>query len=221
MTTYDYPPTASPIAASAVYADALVTARRFAGLCLLVLFLCIAGQITLFLLTKFEVIELGVGPEGNFRGALYMALYATLFLGLTSAILLVLTQGFIVLVMLSGRTVGVVPATRALILSLVLLMLVVPWQSILVDPRPEASTAAIEVGEAWRVPGVLYSYGELDGNYPNFENADWLGWARFVGWPALALLIWLMTWLRGRRGVKQALGEADAGYNDLRDEPMD
>lgn len=231
-------------AASAVYADALVTARRFRLLCVLAVLFCLVGQIALFFLLKFDVIDPQLAADGEFRGWIYFATYASQFLGLVFSILTTLSLLFIVLVMLSGRTVGVVLETKAVLWSLLVVLLMVPWQSVLVNPEPasmasmdlpelssedEASTDAMAVdlpdrpdlGEAWRVPGVLYNYYELDANLPNFSRgAEWLGWARFAGWPGLATLLTLMVWGRSAKGVRQALGEDLPRDGHYADEPM-
>ena len=130
-----------------------------------------------------------------------MAVYATMWLGLAFSILLSLTLGFIVLVMLNGRTVGVPQVTRAFTKSLLLLVLFIPWQAILTHPTIAES--------AWRVPGVLYSWMELTrtGWYSHYDRPEWLMWVRFVAWPAAAFLLLLIVTFGSGGGIKRALGE--------------
>lgn len=64
-----------------------------------------------------------------------------------------------------------------------------------------------------RFPGVLYTWGELARDY-NFSNSGLTGavilkWARFIGWPVVAILILMSVQARSSRGLKFALGESE------------
>jgi hypothetical protein len=63
-----------------------------------------------------------------------------------------------------------------------------------------------------RVPGVLYTWPELSRDY-DFSNADsrvaTLKWARFIGFPVLAMIMLLVIQARSSRGLKYALGESE------------
>ncbi len=241
-------------AASAVYHDALTTARGWRNLCFFVLLLILLVQLGLFLTAKFtdyipvegaqttggqtevptgveiertQTVDEDGEPEvdrdvrpvtsgvdtGAFQSALYMTLYFTLWAGLIFSLLMSLTLAFTTLVMLNGRTVGVSREVGAFFWSLVLLLLLIPWQAILNHP-----TLA---GGMFHLPGVLYTWPELEANAKDFQQPDWLGWVRFVFWPVVALLILLVVHSKARRGVKEALGE-DLGMTDepLRDRPL-
>lgn len=232
-------------AASAVYHDALSTARFWRNLCFLILLLVLAGQLALFFVARYtqdiipvqgsqaengqvelpsgvertESTELETRPAGGVETEeetelevtrsrveaqdvadwLYMILYASLWAGLVFSILLSLTLVFTTLVMLNGRTVGVSRVASAFFWSLILLLLLIPWQAILNHP-----TLA---GGPFHLPGVLYTWPELNANAKAFQDAAWLGWLRFVLWPVVALLVLLIVQSKGRRGVKEALGE--------------
>jgi hypothetical protein len=92
-----------------------------------------------------------------------------------------------------------------------------------------AASALIDVGAAenaattlsnampdLRVPGILYTWPELARDY-DFSNKDTrvagLKWARFVGVPALAIIILLMIQAKSSRGLRFALGEAEMQVN--------
>lgn len=245
-------------AASAVYHDALTTARGWRNLCFLVLFLILAVQLALFIVartTDGEYIPArGAGqsevqvpsgaevteepdadaaddaeldadrdlsirttsvPSEDVADWLYMLLYASLWGGLVFSILLSITLGFTTLVMLNGRTVGVSREVSAFFWSLVLLLLLVPWQGILNHPGL--------ANGPFHLPGVLYTWSELYNNGASFEEGrpDWLGWVRFIVWPVVALLILLIVHSKARRGVKEALGEDLAIMDEpLRDRPL-
>ena len=236
-------------AASAVYHDALSTARSFRTLCFLVLLLCLLGQLALFFTAKFsEVIPVQgsesklTTPTGATVGTttdtqiengrverdtdvtgnvstkkvktdaavpwLYASLYVSLWLGLVFSILLCLDLLFTTLVMLNGRTIGVAKVAKAFLYSLLLLMLFMPWQSILNNP-------SMKENGMFHLPGVLYTWSELSANAKDFTNADWLGWVRFVVWPVVALVLLLIVFGRSGTGIKEALGE---NLPDLEDE---
>ena len=237
-------------AASAVYHDALTTARGFRNLCFLLLLLILLLQLALFFTARFTdntipvrgsqaesgEVEIPSGISSTTRpeidreadgdvevetdldldvststvsservaGWIYMALYLTLWGGMILALLLSMTLIFTTLVMLNGRTVGVSRVASAFFWSLLLLLLLFPWQSVLNHPT---LMAGIE-GDRFHIPGVLYTWPELYENGKEFYNRPaWLGWMRFVVWPVVALLLLLIVQSKARRGVKEALGE--------------
>jgi hypothetical protein len=63
-----------------------------------------------------------------------------------------------------------------------------------------------------RFPGVLYTWPELQRDF-NFPNAPLplavMKWARFIGWPVIAIIMLLSIQARSSRGLKFALGESD------------
>lgn len=247
-------------AASAVYHDALTTARGWRNLCFLILLLILLAQLALFFTARFtdNVIPVRGAEAENGRSEivsgvdvtqttrpvveedgeietdrdtdvdlttssidsevvgdwLYMLLYACLWGGLVFSILLSLTLLFTTLVMLNGRTVGVSRQMGAFFWSLVLLLLLIPWQTILNHPALE--------GGLFHLPGVLYTWDELYENGKEFYNRpDWLGWVRFAVWPAVALFVLFVVQSKARRGVKEALGEDMTVMDEpLRDRPL-
>lgn len=243
-------------AASAVYHDALSTARSFRSLCVVILVLTLLGQMALFFTARYGGDVIPVQPretaasvdrglveteadaeaparageaenltegvdfsadedevrvdveKSTLQSILYMLLYASLWVGLVFSILLSLSLVFTTLVMLNGRTVGVERVAKAFLYSLLLLMLIMPWQSILNHPT--------FAGGLFHLPGVLYTWPELN-TRAMFPDNDWLGWARFVGWPLVALLLTLIVFAMSGRGVRQALGEDLANVDESRD----
>ncbi len=210
--------TLMPASTAAVYYDALTVGRRFRTLTFLLLALILLAQIALFLTVRFvpEVRSAVLGQKDStwpWDQIGYMATYASAWLGLAVSILFSLSLVYIVLVMISGRTVGAASAARAFVWSLVLVVLMVPWQAALSHP--------LSSGEPWRIPGVLYQWPELVANADGFAGrADWLGWIRFVGWPGFSLLLLVACWLTSGRGVRRALGaNFDAEYEDEDERP--
>jgi len=120
----------------------------------------------------------------------YVGLVGNLVLGVVLLLLLA--------IMLVGRLVGVSRVTSAFIWSVVLLVLLFPWQAFL-------NNAGL-----FKVPGVLYTWDELvaHANFVgDFSFNSVLTWARFVGFPVVALVILIVVQTRSARGLKQALGE--------------
>ena len=139
------------------------------------------------------------------------------FLGVTLAIVFSIVLLLITLIMLVGRLIGVSHVTSAFIWSVLLLVLLFPWQSFLLTGPRDASPGAAIVNDdpAFKIPGTLYTWPELARDY-DFKTTDpggtpgfILKWARFAGMPIVALLILLTVQAKSSRGLKYALGESD------------
>lgn len=124
------------------------------------------------------------------------------FLGVMLPIVLTFVLLLIVGIMLVGRLIGVSRLTSAYIWTIVLLVLLFPWQAFLDQTM-------------WRFPGSLYTWQELVAS-GQFMHSDVpftqvvVGWARFVAFPVIALLILLAIQVKSNRGMRQALGESMA-----------
>jgi hypothetical protein len=133
---------------------------------------------------------------------LHYLVAASVFLGLTLSIVLAVALLLIVIIMLVGRLIGVSRVTSAFIWCIVLCVLLFPWQAFL----PDQTT-----GPDFKIPGVLYTWNELTSDF-NFSTEPIsfaiLKWARFVGFPIVALIILLMIQARSNRGLRLALGES-------------
>src|SRR5450432_4238349 len=166
----------SGIATAADYADAMITARRAKNVLVLLLLLFLLAQLTLFFLVRFDVLHVDASVDTtvattmpthisvNWSDVLHYVLAATTFLGVTFTIVL----GFVILlianIMLVGRLIGVARVTSAYIWSLILLVLLFPWQSFLGDAGVTLNQAA------FKIPGVLCTWEELSQN-AHFSNA--------------------------------------------------
>jgi hypothetical protein len=139
---------------------------------------------------------------------LQYAVGITGFLGITLSIVLSLVVLLLTMIMLVGRLLGVSRVTSALIWSIVLIVLLFPWQAFLADAHFTSD---------FKIPGVLYTWAELvrfakvgvDGDKPSMEVLI-LHWGRFVAFPLLTLIITLMIQVKSNRGLREALGEVDA-----------
>ncbi len=212
------------IATAADYADALIVARRTKKLVILAMVLLLLGQVAIFSVAKFADVPLNppitwstaptptTSPTtmqasilaGQERHLLLVYLTSmTLHLGMLLAfalpVLLMLTAG----VMLVGRLVGLGPTMHALVLSLVVLLLMFPWQTLLsIDGTS---------GRDFVLPGVMYTWRDVAlnaRNVPDSFNEQVLYWARFYVWPVITMVLLLRIQLKSGRGLKMALGEA-------------
>jgi hypothetical protein len=160
-----------------------------------------------------------VGEKNVTADALAWIVNSIVYLGTILSVVFMIVILLIVMIMLVGRLLGVAHTTSAFIWAVLLFALLFPWQLFQGPehgsyPDGHATSAAITSGGTndFRVPGVLYTWRELrddamfDSKPPG--NAI-LKWARFAGFPVLALFILFMVQAKSGRGVKFALGEAE------------
>ncbi len=214
---------ADSIATAADYADAIMTARRAKNTLFLLLLLILIAQLTLFFLGRHDLVDLtgsdAVTPIPTIEPAVtqpttestttttnlrWQALLEylvglTAFLGIALTGVLAIVLLLIVKIMLVGRLIGVSRLTSAFIWTVVLAALLLPWQ-------------AFWTNYDFKIPGALYTWDELV-HRVNFRadrnDQTVLFWARFVAFPVLALIILLAIQVKSRRGLQQALGEAN------------
>ena len=144
------------------------------------------------------------------------------FLGVTLLVVLAVVLLLIVTIMLVGRLIGVSHVTSAFVWCVLLAVMVFPWQAFLLgtyrpaqsgrDASPGLADARGHSDPTFKIPGALYTWEELRRDY-SFENLSTsqsiLKWARFAGFPILALLLLLMVQAKSSRGLKYALGESE------------
>jgi hypothetical protein len=218
------------LALAADYSDALITARRAKNVLVLLIFLMLLGQLALFFTAKYTnyipvenppapmggVTTMPMDPEvftssplpSKATDLLQYLVALTGFLGITLSIVLALVVLLLTIIMLVGRLVGVSRVTSAFIWSIVLIVLLFPWQAFLADAHFSSD---------FKIPGVLYTWAELvkfakvgvGGNQPTLEGQI-LHWGRFVAFPLLTIIITLMIQVKSNRGLREALGEVDA-----------
>jgi hypothetical protein len=225
----------SPIATAADYADAMMSARRAKNVLFLLLLAVLVGQISIFLVLRHDPKLMGtsLADTANVTTAATTAPAAhrisvpdlleylvaiTDFLGIALSIVLAAVMLVLMIIMLVGRLIGVSRVVGALIRCLVLIVLLFPWQSVLTSPvNGGASTGA--GGPAvpdFKLPGVLYTWAEV--THPvhgaSFDASQVgsfsiLKWARYVAWPAAAVVLVLMIQAKSSRGLAMALGEVE------------
>jgi len=205
------------------YAEAFAAVKRGKNLFLLLVLLAIGVQLGAFILVEFvgvlgprKAVETQVSPLApttapaamaggeltatdkacqTWRTVLSWALPAAKFLAPTACMLLVLMLLFAVKLSLIGRLGGIAGLVGALLWSVILLALVAPWQQIF-----KGSLAC----------GAMSSYGEMV-NWVNKFHAPADGkasgmtdqiffYARFIAYPAMALLVWLVVQVKFARG---------------------
>src|SRR5688572_5266808 len=145
---------------------------------------------------------------------------ATDYFGMLFVIVLSVVLMLLALIMLVGRLIGVAHVTGAFLWSVFLIVFLFPWQALLITSEnyPTYNFAGEESAARWvtpqpafKVPGVLYTWRELEADY-DFEGKSkegFLKWGRFVAFPVLAIVILMMVQTKSSRGLRFALGEAD------------
>lgn len=209
------------IATAADYADALIVARRAKKLVILAMIVLLLGQVAIFSVAKFTDVMLDpqlarvsapttspttavasiVTGQDRYLLLVYLTsvtLHFGMLLAFVLPVLLMLTAG----VMLVGRLVGLGPTMHALVLSLVVLLLMFPWQTLLSIDHAS--------GRDFVLPGVMYTWRDVvlnARNVPDRFNDQVLYWARFYVWPLITVVLLLRIQLKSGRGLKMALGE--------------
>ena len=128
------------------------------------------------------------------------------FLGIVLILVLAVVLMLIVKIMLVGRLIGVARVTSAFVWCVFLALLLFPWQAFLQNT---------DFTGDFKLPGVLFTWSELV--HPTagakFSSSDFnqsiLRWARFVGWPVIALILLLVVQAKSSRGLRAALGESE------------
>jgi hypothetical protein len=195
------------IATAADYADALFTSRRAKNVLVLILLLLLITQLGIFFAVRFEAINISSAttrPASPHTIDLLQYLIGAIdFVGVTLSIVLCIVLLLIVTIMLVGRLIGVARLTSAFVWSLILIVLLFPWQAFL-------SNATFS-DTSFKIPGVLYTWDELraNGKFPNSPPDSILKWARFVVFPFVGVIVCLIIQAKSNRGIRQAFGETD------------
>jgi len=222
------------VATAADYADAMLTARMARTIFAFALILILLLQLVLFLVVHFttklnqhvtpdslasapmnasavnppavtQAAQTPTAPARSFpRQILKYIVGLSDYFGLIFAILLSLMLLLLLNVMLIGRLIGVSHVTSAFILSLVILLLVFPWQAFLNNQDMS--------GVEWKVPGVLYNWDELahHGHFETFGEGWFRNWMRFLVVPIVTIILVFTVLLKSGHGLRMALGEETA-----------
>jgi hypothetical protein len=225
----------SNIATAADYADAMMIARRAKNFLFLLLLIMLLAQIGIFLVARLTNHVLpgpvdtssladtagtaattlpaatqpavGGGPSALTVNALRYATALIDFLGIVAVLVLAVVLSLITKIMLVGRLIGVAQVTSAFIRCAFLALLLFPWQAFLQNT---------DFTGDFKLPGVLYTWPELV--HPTtgakfaaagFDAFTILRWARFVGFPVLAVILLLVIQAKSSRGLRAALGESE------------
>jgi hypothetical protein len=205
----------SNIATAADYADAMLTARSAKNALFLILLVVLLLQIAIFFLYRYEVVQFTpniirntpsatttttTAPTVTKRTIELLLTYlvgTTEFLGVVLTTVLAIVLLLLINIMLVGRLIGVARVTSAYILTLVLLILIFPWQAFLDAYQ-------------FKLPGVLYTWQELTTRARWHDvnmNQAIQNWSRFVVIPVVAVIILMAIQIKSVRGIRQALGE--------------
>lgn len=220
--------TRTTLAVAADYADAMLVARRWKNLLFLLLLLMLLIQIGVFVAVRFygggsvtvtagtDTTQPAVQTTRDLAPALAWLTNFVDFFSIVCVVVLAIVLLLVVIIMLVGRLIGVAHVTGSFILCVLLAVLLFPWQSLwnypLADTTVPDPIEHLGVGPRFGLPGVLYTWPELE-RRAHFSNAPVstavMGWARFVGWPVVAIILLLSVQARSGRGLKFALGESE------------
>jgi hypothetical protein len=209
--------TQTTLANSADYADALLTARKAKVTLTVMLLFVLVAELTLFFCLRYykPLKPAATSGEQHAQDVLQYAVGLLDFAGLIVPMLLVVVIGLILQVQLVGRLLGTGKMTYALLLSVLLALLLFPWQAVLNNPAIIHDPVANSLG--MKIPGVVYTWAEISnptvgasfgtGEIKQDGFAIGLHWARYVGFPVLSILILTSIHFKTRRGLRQSLGE--------------
>jgi hypothetical protein len=230
----------SSIAVAADFAEAMLTARRAKNWLVALILGIILIQLTLFFLVRFKVVAIAPAipvpavtastqpsaepataqpPDARDRRdkMLQYLIGLTDFLGIVLSVVLVVVLLLIVNIMLLGRLIGISSVMSSFIWCVLLTALLFPWQAFL------NNQGLTETEAPFKIPGVLYTWGELKAANEQFSSPDGkmllLKWSRFVAFPIIAAILLLTVHAKSKRGLRMALGEADAPQEPV-DQPL-
>jgi hypothetical protein len=202
------------LATAADYADALLTARRAKSLVSSLLLLVLIAQLSLFFALRYwKPLPAGDSPmHQHARDVVQYFVGLSDIAGLFLPAILVVILYLLLQVQLVARLIGTARLTSAFLWSLLLALLLFPWQAVLNNPAINADPAANALG--MKIPGVLYTWAEISNPAmgATFSGSDgpaaMLHWARYVGFPVLSVLILTIIHFKSQRGLRQSLGES-------------
>jgi hypothetical protein len=221
--------TQPPFAVATDYAAAMLVARRWKNRLVALLLLFLLAQIGAFVAVRFgeeskSTAAATTAPSTQSVAATAAEMVDRVawlinvldFVSIIAILTLCAVLALVIGIMLVGRLVGVSYLTGAFLWCVVLAVMLFPWQALwdyssagLVQSSSSAQTSQ-EVWPQFGLPGILYTWPELK-NRAHFTNerstAAYLGWARFAGWPAVAVIMLLVIHRRSALGLKLALGE--------------
>lgn len=205
------------LATSADYADALLTARKAKTILTLLLLFVLAAELTLFFCLRYyrPLKPAPTTTEQHTRDVLQYFVGLMDFAGLILPVLLAVVLLLILQVQLVGRLLGTGKMTAAFLFSVLLALLLFPWQAVLNNPAIISDPGANALG--MKIPGVVFTWAEISnptvgasfgmGDVKPDVFATGLHWARYAGFPVLSILILTTIHFRSRRGLRQSLGE--------------
>jgi hypothetical protein len=133
----------------------------------------------------------------QWRDVFYWVLPGSKFLAFSSAILLSLTLLLAVKLSLVGRLGGVAGLISAFFWSLILLAIVTPWQQVI--------RGTFACGALYNLDELLRAVAKVRGTWVTHDVSifTWiLFYARFIAFPVVAVLVWLVVASKFARGYR-------------------
>jgi hypothetical protein len=197
------------LAASADYADALLAARKAEAIFTLLILFVLVAELSLFFVLRFywPLKPFPAPVEQHARDLVQYGVGLLDFGALVLPALLSLALLIILQVQLVGRLLGAGQMTSAFFWSVLLALLLFPWQAVLNNPAINSDPVADALG--MKIPGVVFTWAEISNSNvgASFHGTQFLHWARYVGFPVLSILILTTIHFKTRRSLRQSLGE--------------
>lgn len=211
------------LAVAADQADALLTLRRATQVLAALILAATLVQMTVFLGVRywhFWPVPSAAGTARRDAADMLEYLVGLLdFAGVILPAMLAVALLVALLIQVAARLAGAGRTTTALLWAVALALLLFPWQSVLNNPAvdPKAGESAIGM----KVPGAFYTWAEV--SHPTLgagfktparlvdgllDPVVWLHWARYVGFPLLAIAMLGLDVRDATRGLRRALGGA-------------
>ena len=213
--------TTTSMAVAADHADTLMTLRRAKWVAVSVVLFVLLTQLTVFfgiryghwLPTPADGKPLTAAQERGREGMQYLVGLLD-FAGLIVPGILSIVLFVALMVQVVGRLAGTGRAAAAVVWAGTLAVLMFPWQSVLNNPGINRNAADNAIG--LKVPGVVYTWAEvshptLGAQFVVVHDKDGLAdsvlhWARYVGFPVVALALLGAVIGTSERGTRRALG---------------
>ena len=203
------------------YAEGMAAARRAKTVLCAALFFVLGTELTLFFMLRYVHSLSGITAGHNVADAagwnrdVFQYLIGLLdFAGLILPWVLAAMVLTMALIQTAGHVAGVGRTVSALSWSVLLAMLLFPWQAVLNNPAINADPKADAIG--MKVPGVVYTWAEVSNPVQGARFAEFnasadkvkaaLDWLRYAGFPLAALVIVGVVHTKTERAHRRAFG---------------
>ncbi len=213
--------TTTSLAVAADHADTLLTLRRARWVATAVVLFVLLTQLTLFVGIRYYnwLPDPAAGrrmtvPQERGREVMQYLVGLLDFAAMIGPPVLAGILFVALMVQVVGRLAGTGRAAAAVVWAGLLVLLMFPWQAVLNNPGIDHNAADNAIG--LKVPGVVYTWAEvshptLGARFPVVATKDGLPdsvlhWSRYLGFPAVGLVLLAVVVTAAERATRRALG---------------